>query len=74
MTDKKAYQQILLEHECFKHKVACEHNCKDCAYYNPIAMEEAFVYVLNVLKARDPILYLTNDIEHLKEVLDNVRG
>lgn len=74
MTPKKAYQQLLLEHECFKHKVVCEHNCKDCAYYNPIVIEEMFCYLTDLVKAKDPMLYLANDLTTLKEVIENVRS
>ena len=72
MTNRKAYQCLLLEYKCFKYKTTCGHDCSICPYYsNPKSMDETFKFLMDVLKARDPMLYLANDIELIKEVLSN---
>lgn len=72
MTDRKAYSAILAELECIKHRTACDKDCTSCPFsYDLKVIEESFKYVKEVLKARDPQLYFSSDIELLKEIINN---
>lgn len=73
MTDKKALGLILLEAECIKNRASCTKVCRECPFYKDKALDlfEAIKYISEILKARNPELYFTDNIQHLKEVLEN---
>lgn len=72
MTVKRAYHLMLLEQKCSENRATCNHDCISCPYFSEKKeTEEAFKFVLNMLKAKDPILYLSDDLETLKEVIES---
>ena len=72
MTNKKAYKQLLIEQQCVRNRMVCEHNCRNCLYHCDILqLDKAINFVLDVLKARDPELYFIDSLEQLEILLEN---
>lgn len=72
MTYRQAYQFTLLELECVRHRAICSHNCMDCSYFvSSKQIEDALKLDIELIRSKDPILYLSNDIDLLKEVINN---
>ena len=72
MTVRKAYQTMLLEQKCSEIRVTCNKDCNSCPYFtDEEKAKDVFKFVIDILKAKDPILYLSNDLETLREVMRN---
>lgn len=72
MNNIEAYKLLLLEKECVSSRATCDKNCCSC----PIGMNlhditESLQYVLEILKARDPQLYFKDELEMIKEMINN---
>lgn len=72
MTDSKAYRELLLLIECLKRRESCNRNCLECPFGSRIMDTTlALGYVIGILKARSPELYFLDDLNQLKEILEN---
>lgn len=72
MTLGQCYKLVLIEKECVKHRVACNHDCQSCPYFADIdQLEDALDQSLNLIKAKEPSLYFLDNLQILKEVLSN---
>lgn len=70
MTDLAAYRFILLERECVKNRATCNKDCSSCSYSTDSKdLEKALTKCVEVLKARNPQLYLATELEQLTEVI-----
>jgi hypothetical protein len=75
MNTREVCKYILLEQNCIRNRATCNHNCKDCPCSADLRKsEEAIDEIVNILKARDPFLYLSDNLELLKEALKDVEG
>ena len=71
-TNKELYRHILLEKECVRSRSGCNKDCSHCVCGSDLLDRDAALgKILEILKARDPELYFVNDLEILKEYLEN---
>lgn len=75
MSISESYRYTLVELQCIESRSICNHNCSECPYYaEPRKLKEAMKSNIEMLKAKDPMLYLSDDLAQLKEVLKNVKS
>lgn len=70
-TNRDLYRFILKESECARRRNRdCKKECKQCELYS--SLTDSFRYytdLMGILKARDPELYLVNDLELIEQIL-----
>ena len=67
MTDGEALRHVLAEAECLRNRLCCNKNCTGCKYwFDPVKRYEAFKYVEDVLKSRNPELYFLSELDILR--------
>lgn len=67
---KDVYRAVLSEWYCATHRRDCSKDCSRCnAYVSPEEADSAYVYIVSLLKARDPALYLLDDLTELQNIL-----
>lgn len=72
MTDREAYNIILQESACLQQRETCSKQCSSCDLkMNTKYVQQGLNYVLNVLKARSPELYLLSDLWTMREVINH---
>lgn len=72
MTVRQAYKLTLVELACIRNRATCNHQCKDCPCFCDLnLLKKALEFDVALLKAKDPMLYLADDLTELKEVLKN---
>lgn len=73
MTDRKAYQLLLLEIECVKNRPTCGGQCRTCPFFKDKVLElhDALRYVVEILKARCPELYFDQKIQTFTDTILN---
>ena len=72
MNTREIYKQVLIERECLRNRKICDKNCSGCDYgSNLLDRDTALKGVLDILKARDPELHFTTELEMLREVIQD---
>lgn len=72
MNNTEAYKLLLLEKECVSSRATCNKDCYSCPIgMNSNSITESLQYVLEILKARDPQLYFKDELEMVKEMINN---
>ena len=72
MTDKKAYSLMMIAQQCNRNRRVCEKKCLACPYsVDILELDKAYNHVLDILKARNPELYLMTELEELDLFKEN---
>lgn len=71
ISNRQAYYLLLMVRGCITNKENCDKDCSKCKFSLPgNAAEDGLSYAIKILKARDPMLYLQDEIQDLKEMLE----
>lgn len=65
------YRILLAEAECAKKRSFCNKDCSKCdLYIKSTKLQSAYRQLIEIIKAKDPMLYFCSDVEELKALLD----
>lgn len=75
MTDKIAHSILTKERNCVVSKMICNKQCTECQFYsNSLELSIALGHVLDILKARCPELYFSNQLVDLNTEVNDSNG